>query len=123
MTEAVAELGAWALAQGQELTALTVTRPSLEDTYLELIDEDPPERAMRDLRLLGAQVRDETRSFFRNPAAAGFTFIFPVMFLVIFGRSTAISSTTAHRAGAGHPVSRSLRSSCSRWWVPRSSRS
>lgn len=40
---------------------------------------------MRDLRLLGAQVRDETRSFFRNPAAAGFTFIFPVMFLVIFG--------------------------------------
>lgn len=40
---------------------------------------------MRDLRLIPAQVRDETRSFFRNPAAAGFTFVFPVMFLLVFG--------------------------------------
>lgn len=39
VTQAVADLGAWAVAQGQELTALTVSRPSLEDTYLELIDE------------------------------------------------------------------------------------
>jgi ABC-2 type transport system permease protein len=40
---------------------------------------------MRDLVLMYRQVGYERRSFFRNPAAAGFTFIFPVMFLVIFG--------------------------------------
>lgn len=40
---------------------------------------------MRDLVLTMRQVGYERRSFFRNPAAAGFTFIFPVMFLVIFG--------------------------------------
>jgi ABC-2 type transport system permease protein len=40
---------------------------------------------MRELMLLVRQIGDERRSFFRNPAAAGFTFVFPVMFLVIFG--------------------------------------
>ncbi|MDO9352760.1 MAG: ABC transporter permease [Solirubrobacteraceae bacterium] len=40
---------------------------------------------MRDLVLTYRQIGYERRSFFRNPAAAGFTFIFPVMFLVIFG--------------------------------------
>jgi ABC-2 type transport system permease protein len=40
---------------------------------------------MRDLTLLYRQVGYERRSYFRNPAAAGFSFIFPVMFLVIFG--------------------------------------
>jgi ABC-2 type transport system permease protein len=40
---------------------------------------------MRELALLYRQIGDERRSFFRNPAAAGFTFIFPVMFLLIFG--------------------------------------
>lgn len=40
---------------------------------------------IRDLRLGVAQVGYEARSFFRNPAAAGFTFLFPAMFLVIFG--------------------------------------
>lgn len=40
---------------------------------------------MRDLVLMFRQVGYERRSFFRNPAAAGFTFVFPVMFLVIFG--------------------------------------
>ncbi len=40
---------------------------------------------MRDLAILYRQIGDERRSFFRNPAAAGFTFVFPVMFLLIFG--------------------------------------
>lgn len=40
---------------------------------------------MRDLRLTLRQVRYEQLSFFRNPAAAGFTFVFPITFLVIFG--------------------------------------
>lgn len=40
---------------------------------------------MSDLVLTVRQVGWERKAFFRNPAAAGFTFIFPVMFLVIFG--------------------------------------
>lgn len=40
---------------------------------------------MRDLALTFRQIGWERKAFFRNPAAAGFTFIFPVMFLVIFG--------------------------------------
>lgn len=40
---------------------------------------------MSDLVLAFRQVGWERKSFFRNPAAAGFTFVFPVMFLVIFG--------------------------------------
>lgn len=40
---------------------------------------------MSDLVLAIRQVGWERKAFFRNPAAAGFTFIFPVMFLVIFG--------------------------------------
>lgn len=40
---------------------------------------------MSDLALAFRQVGWERKAFFRNPAAAGFTFIFPVMFLVIFG--------------------------------------
>ena len=38
----------------------------------------------RDLRLTMRQIRSEFRSFWRNPAAAGFTFVFPLMFMVIF---------------------------------------
>lgn len=37
-----------------------------------------------DLRLLGRQIVAEQKMFWRNPAAAGFTFVFPIMFLVIF---------------------------------------
>ena len=40
---------------------------------------------MHDLTLTFRQIGWERKAFFRNPAAAGFTFIFPVMFLVIFG--------------------------------------
>ena len=38
-TAVLGELTAWALARGDELTGLTVTRPSLEDVYLELTDD------------------------------------------------------------------------------------
>jgi len=31
------------------------------------------------------QLRDEQKSYWRNPASAGFTFAFPVIFLVLFG--------------------------------------
>lgn len=40
---------------------------------------------IRELRLTLRQVGYELRNFVRNPAAAGFTFVFPLMFLLIFG--------------------------------------
>ncbi len=39
---------------------------------------------MNSLKLALRQVRYENRAFWRNPAAAFFTFVFPLMFLVIF---------------------------------------
>jgi ABC-2 type transport system permease protein len=39
---------------------------------------------VKDLRLLFRQVRYENRAFWRNPAAAFFTFAFPLIFMVIF---------------------------------------
>jgi ABC-2 type transport system permease protein len=37
-----------------------------------------------DTGLIGRQVVSEQKSFWRNPAAAGFAFVFPIMFLIIF---------------------------------------
>jgi ABC-2 type transport system permease protein len=39
---------------------------------------------MRNVRLLARQVRYENRAFWRNPAAAFFTFAFPLIFMVVF---------------------------------------
>ena len=39
---------------------------------------------MRNLRLLARQIRYENRSFWRNPAAAFFTFAFPLIFMFVF---------------------------------------
>ena len=39
---------------------------------------------MSALELTGRQVRYTNRAFWRNPASAFFTFVFPLMFLVIF---------------------------------------
>jgi ABC-2 type transport system permease protein len=39
---------------------------------------------MRDIALILRQVTFENRNFWRNPAAAFFTFVFPLIFLVIF---------------------------------------
>jgi len=49
---------------------------------------------MSDLAILGRQVGFEQRSYWRNPAAAGFSFIFPILLLVIFS-STSSSSKIA----------------------------
>jgi ABC-2 type transport system permease protein len=46
--------------------------------------------------LVGRQLAAEQRSFWRNPTAAGFTFVFPIMFLVIF--STLNSGTKLGQA-------------------------
>ena len=39
---------------------------------------------MNTLRLTGIQLRYVNKAFWRNPASAFFTFVFPLMFLVIF---------------------------------------
>jgi ABC-2 type transport system ATP-binding protein len=44
-TRALNALTGWALARGEELDGLTVTRPSLEDVYLELTGAGEPTRA------------------------------------------------------------------------------
>jgi ABC-2 type transport system permease protein len=39
---------------------------------------------MSDLTLVGRQISFEQRSYWRNPTAAGFTFLFPIVLLLIF---------------------------------------
>jgi ABC-2 type transport system permease protein len=39
---------------------------------------------VNDVGIIGRQVVAEQKSFWRNPASAGFTIVFPIMFLVIF---------------------------------------
>ncbi len=103
------ELTSWALEGGHHLEGLEVTRPTLEDVYLELTGSAPPGGpapiapagpapdlaarprrrrehvgAARFTRVTLAQVRYVNKAFWRNPSRAFFTFAFPLMFLVIF---------------------------------------
>jgi ABC-2 type transport system ATP-binding protein len=41
-TAAIHELSSWAMAHGHELESLTISRPSLEDVYLELTAQEEP---------------------------------------------------------------------------------
>ena len=51
----------------------------------------------RDLGLVGWQIRYEQRAYWRNRGRGFFTFLFPIMFLVIFGSLN--SGTTLHQEG------------------------
>jgi hypothetical protein len=46
--KALADVTAWALREGQELTGLQVGAPSLEDIYLELTNPDIPGRGVEE---------------------------------------------------------------------------
>ena len=46
---------------------------------------------MNDLLIAGNQIRYEQKSYWRNPMAAVFTFMFPVVFLVVVGTSAGSS--------------------------------
>ena len=81
------ELTGEALARGERLDGLSVTRPSLEDIYLELTAD-----GLR-LALLWRQYRFERHLFWRNPSAAFFNFLLPLIFLALFG---AIVSGNRH---------------------------
>ena len=65
-----------------------MSRPSLEDVYLEITGGEEVSVERRALAL--RQVGYTNKAFWRNPASAFFTFAFPLMFLVIF---TALSAT------------------------------
>ena len=47
-TAAVAALTGWAVARGLELAELSVTRPTLEDVFLDLVGDDPPDTVSAD---------------------------------------------------------------------------
>ena len=49
---------------------------------------------MNTLRLTGVQLRYVNKAFWRNPASAFFTFVFPLMFLVIF--TSLLGHSTVH---------------------------
>ena len=59
------------------------------------------------------QVGWEQKLFWRNPAAAGFTFVFPLLFLVIFTASTAPTIALPTGIGCASPSSTCPASSCS----------
>jgi hypothetical protein len=55
----------------------------------------------RDLGLVGWQIRYEQRAYWRNRGRSILTFVFPLMFLVIFA---AINSGRHISSRGGHPV-------------------
>lgn len=59
---------------------------------------------MSDLKLAVRQLRYENKAFWRNPAAAFFTFVFPLMFLVIFNLIFG-GDTTPRFCGGGREFS------------------
>ena len=71
-----------------------MSRPSLEDVYLELTGGEEVQR-MSDARLALRQVGYTNKAFWRNPASAFFTFAFPLMFLVIFTVAARRGDVTA----------------------------
>ncbi len=78
-TRALNELTAEALAAGRELEHLEVRRPTLEDVYLELVDEEPR------MSTLLHQLRFEQKVFWRSREAAVFIFIFPLLLYALLG--------------------------------------
>jgi len=58
---------------------------------------------VNDLRLAVRQVKYENKAFWRNPASAFFTFVFPLMFLVIF--NLIFGSDTTDRFGCAREFS------------------
>ncbi len=78
------ELTGAALARGERLEALTVTRPTLEDVYLELT-ADEARRCLTPLCSPGASTGSSGALFWRNPSAAFFNFLLPLLFLAFCG--------------------------------------
>ena len=114
---------AGARARACELEGLEVTRPSLEDVYLELTAAGGrPERARMSLAPATSSATTRRPSGATRPSVF-FTVMFPVVLLLIFatvfGGQTVdvrggIKTTDLLRAGDHHPRGRSRRR-CRRW--------
>ena len=86
-TELLHRLTRDAIARGERLDGLEVTRPTLEEVYLELTAG-----AVRvsPMALTWQQFRFERKLFWRNPSAAFFNFLLPL--LLLFLTATAFSA-------------------------------
>ena len=96
-TRVLHELTADAVARGEELDRLEVRRPTLEDVYLALTEEDAasehrgdrrrdaPRRGSHGLRLFVHQLRGEQLVFWRSKEAALFIFLFPLLLFLLLG--------------------------------------
>ena len=87
-TELLHRLTRDALARGERLEGLEVTRPTLEEVYLELTREADP--GVSPVALAWQQFRFERKLFWRNPSAAFFNFLLPLLLLVL--TATAFSA-------------------------------
>ena len=86
-------LTGWSLDHDIPLEGLVASRPSLEDIYLALVRGESERRrracrnrrsfSMTDVALVATQLRYEQKSYWRNPAAAFFTFAFPLVLFFI----------------------------------------
>ena len=103
-------------------------RPSLEDVYLELTAEAsrpatrrPPRPRRRPpvaeaAALTWRQYRLERRMFWRNPTAAFFNFVLPLLFLALFGAIFSRQPEEPRRHRPGHRRhERSCRRRSARW--------
>ena len=82
-TRVLAELTGAAVAEGRELEALEVRRPSLEDVYLDLVDGDAARG--RRVRLFRHELRTQQLLFWRSTESAFFIFVFPPMLFLLLG--------------------------------------
>ena len=81
-----------------------MVRPSLEDVYLELTAERTRSRSVSEAVALGwRQFRLERKQFWRNPTAAFFGFLLPIVFLLIIGSLTP-TERPRHRRSRASPA-------------------
>ena len=122
-TAVLHDLTGWALERKVQLDGLEVVRPSLEDVYLQITERAWPTAARRrappprSSAASAASVSPFARCTGRTsrsgaiPASAFFTFVFPLMFLVIF---SSIFGTGQVTVAPGVDSQRSDRSTCRR---------
>ena len=89
-TELLHRLTRDAIARGERLDGLEVTRPTLEEVYLELTAEAGLH--MSPMALAWEQFRFERKLFWRNPSAAFFNFVLPLLLLVLIATAFASES-------------------------------
>ncbi len=99
-TELLHRLTRDALARGERLDGLEVTRPTLEEVYLELTREG--EAVVSPIALAWQQFRFERKLFWRNPSAAFFNFVLPLLLLVLTASAFSADAGGARGADPRH---------------------